>query len=258
MSRGGVAGGRFLGRSRPLSALAVTAFGLGTAVLLLGLVSGLGHRWGWWDFRTGFLLLRSAALGGLAIALLALLALWRTRPGGPFRGVGWAAAALLLGLLVFAVPWRYYERRDEVPPIHDITTDPSDPPAFVMLAQRPPGTNPVGYGGAEIAAQQQRAYPDIRPLVVDQPFQEVFEQAITAVHAMGWQIVAVAPTEGRIEATDRTFWFGFTDDIVIRVRATEQGTRVDIRSASRVGKSDLGANAARIRAYFATLSNLLA
>jgi uncharacterized protein (DUF1499 family) len=127
-----------------------------------------------------------------------------------------------------------------------------------MLAQRSPGTNPVAYGGAEIAAQQQRAYPDIRPLVVDQPFPEVFEQAITAVHAMGWQIVAVAPTEGRIEATDRTFWFGFTDDVAIRVRATEQGTRIDVRSTSRVGKSDLGANAARIRAYLATLGNLLA
>ena len=123
-----------------------------------------------------------------------------------------------------------------------------------MLPLRKNATNPADYGGPEIAAQQHSAYPDIQPLALPIPNQQAFTQALQAAEAMGWAIVATNPVEGRIEATDTTFWFGFKDDIVVRIQPRGDGSRVDIRSVSRVGKSDVGTNAQRIRAYSRRLS----
>jgi uncharacterized protein (DUF1499 family) len=143
----------------------------------------------------------------------------------------------------------------QVPPIHDITTDTEDPPRFAaVLPLRKNATNPVDYGGPEIAAQQHTAYPDIQPLTLPIPRHQAFVQALQTAEAMGWAIVATNPGEGQIEATDTTFWFGFKDDIVVRVQARGDGSRVDVRSVSRVGKSDVGTNAQRIRAYSRRLS----
>jgi len=106
------------------------------------------------------------------------------------------------------------------------------------------------YGGPEVAIKQRSAYPDIQTLLLNMSAPQAFEQALSAARAMGWQIVAAVPQEGRIEATDTTFWFGFKDDIVVRVTAVdERRSLVDVRSVSRVGRSDVGKNAARIRAY---------
>jgi len=162
-----------------------------------------------------------------------------------------ALAGLLIGLIVVGVPWSYVRAARAVPPIHDITTDPADPPAFddATLSLRTGAPNPATYGGQEVAARQRRAYPDIQPLVVDLPTDRAFDLALDVARARGWRIVATEPHRRRIEATDQTFWFGFIDDIVVRITPEGTGSRIDVRSVSRVGKSDIGTNAARIRAY---------
>jgi uncharacterized protein (DUF1499 family) len=138
-----------------------------------------------------------------------------------------------------------------VPPIHDITTDTQEPPRFVaILPLRKDAPNSAEYAGAVIAAQQQAAYADLKPLVLNIPVEQAFNKALAAARDMGLEIVEAKPVEGRIEATDTTFWFGFKDDVVVRIKPVDQGSRIDVRSLSRVGKSDVGTNAERIRAYF--------
>jgi uncharacterized protein (DUF1499 family) len=171
-----------------------------------------------------------------------------------------AAAALLL--LVFGF---WARRLAGVPPIHDISTDLADPPAFVAvvpLRERSGAVNPPAYlaeamgrdGPIDVADAQRRRYPTIRPAHLDLAPAEAFARADRAARAMGWDIVASVPDEGRIEATHTSCYFGFADDIVLRVRADGMGSRVDVRSKSRVGRSDLGANAARVHDYLDALA----
>jgi uncharacterized protein (DUF1499 family) len=223
------------------------------AVLALAL-AGPGTRFGVWDFRFGLSLLRYAAYLGLAAVVLALVALALSRP--PRRGRGSLAGALVLGAIAFLVPWSFQQKAKGKPPIHDITTDPKDPPAFVaVLPLRRDALNPAEYGGDSVAAQQRRAYPDIAPLDLPVAPARAFDRALSAARAMGWAIDAADPAAGRIEATATTSWFGFKDDIVVRVRPEGAGSRVDARSVSRVGKGDLGTNAARVRAYLARVAS---
>jgi uncharacterized protein (DUF1499 family) len=221
------------------------------AALLL-VISGVGVRADLWSFRTGFVLLRWAAMIGLAAALFAVLALviGHTRRGN----LGKLLIALLIGLVVAYVPWSWQRRARSVPPIHDITTDTERPPAFVaVLPLRANASNPAEYGGSGIAIQQYEAYPDIKPLIVRAPPTQAFHMAHAAARDMDWEIVAADSTAGRLEATATTRWFGFKDDVVVRVEPVGEGSRIDVRSVSRVGRSDAGTNAARIRAYMARL-----
>ncbi len=154
-----------------------------------------------------------------------------------------AVAAVLLLMLARSVP-----------PINDITTDTENPPEYMaILPLRADAPNSAEYGGAAIAAQQLEAYPDIVPLVVDKPVDEVFDEALAAAQSMGWEIVASVKAEGRIEAIATTSWFRFKDDVVVRLTPLQRGTRVDVRSHSRVGRSDIGTNAHRIREYLSHL-----
>jgi uncharacterized protein (DUF1499 family) len=105
-----------------------------------------------------------------------------------------------------------------------------------------------------VAAVQKRAYPDLAPLTLAVPPDRAFARVQAAARSMGWRIVADVPADGRLEAIDTTRWFGFADDIVVRVTATPNGSRIDVRSASRVGRSDLGVNAKRIRAFLAAVA----
>jgi uncharacterized protein (DUF1499 family) len=140
------------------------------------------------------------------------------------------------------------------PPIHDITTDTAEPPEYVaVLPLRAAAPNTTVYGGEKIAAQQRAGYPDLQPLILSVPPPQAFERALAAVGEMGWDLVAAEAAAGRIEATDTTFWYGFKDDVVIRVRPAEGGSRVDVRSLSRVGGGDAGTNAKRIRGYLDVL-----
>jgi uncharacterized protein (DUF1499 family) len=113
----------------------------------------------------------------------------------------------------------------------------------------------VEYQGESIAQQQRKAYPDIQPVTIAEPPDAAFKSALNAARDVGWQIVAATLDERRIEATDTTTWFGFKDDIVVRVTPSGSGSRIDVRSVSRLGQGDLGKNAARIRAYLQRLQH---
>jgi uncharacterized protein (DUF1499 family) len=232
-------------------ALAILALVVGLAALGAVLLAGPGSRMGWWTFGTALgVILPYAAYGGLAAAVLALTALIL----GGRRGV--AALALIAALAAFLPPFLFRRTARSVPPIHDVTTDTENPPPFVAVLERRAGArNPAEYGGPEIAAQQKKGYPDLRPVTVADPPPRAFERALEAARGQGWEIVAAVPAEGRIEATDTTRWFGFKDDVVVRVKPDGTGSRVDVRSLSRVGRSDVGKNASRIRAYLKALGS---
>lgn len=228
------------------------------AVIAAGLllIAGPGTRTGLWEFGFGFTLMRWALYGGVAAGVLGILLLLipATRRGG----AGALLAAVVIGLGTAAVPWTFVQKARSVPPIHDITTDTADPPEFVAIAPlRADAPNPVAYPGEETAAQQHEAYPGIRTLQVDAWPAIAFEHALETARMKGWEIVEASEEEGRIEATATTFWFGFKDDVVIRIRGDNGGSAVDVRSKSRVGRSDVGANAARIEAYLEDLQSRL-
>lgn len=239
--------------SRGLSAYALLianiGFGLALVSVLAAVLSGVGTRFEIWNFRIGLLIFKWAAYGGLAAAAVSLAGLVLAFRGG--SGIVSALTGIILGVVLVAVPAYWLEKARRVPPIHDITTDTSDPPRLVsILSLRKNASNPSDYGGPQIAVQQLRAYPDITPLVLEIPPEAAFEMALAASRRMGWKIIDADRAEGRIEAFDTTFWFGFKDDIVIRVKKNGQGSRVDVRSVSRVGISDIGTNANRVRQFF--------
>jgi uncharacterized protein (DUF1499 family) len=144
----------------------------------------------------------------------------------------------------------------DCPPIHDITTDTDNPPAFVAaLKSRPPGSNTVACEASAVAGKQRAAYPDIAPVKLNLPPAEGFKRALDAARAMpGWTLVDADPATGRIEANETSRWFRFTDDVVVRIAADGAGARIDMRSVSRLGRSDFGVNARRVRAYMAEVT----
>jgi len=225
--------------------------------LLCGLAlvtSGFGYRWGWWGLRTAFKILRWSAYGGAAAGIMSLVALVAAWMGAAREGARTALLGLTVSLAVVGMPWIQLRRAQRAPPIHDITTDTEHPPAFVaVLPLRAAAPNSAVYGGPELAAKQRAAYPDVQPAILPLAPAQAFERALTTAHAMGWEIVATDSAAGRIEATATTFWYGFKDDVVIRVAPGDGGTRVDVRSESRVGVSDIGTNARRITAYLQKL-----
>ena len=230
----------------------IATIGLALAVLaaVAGAAAGLGYRFGLWSLGTGFGMLRYTVYGAIAAVIVSALGAALARPGGGRRGLYRAIVGLAIGAVVLGVPLSYLRAARQVPPIHDITTDTAYPPQFVaILPLRAGAPNPPAYGGEAIAAQQQAAYPAIQPAHSSLPPDRTFDLALVTAEDQGWEIVAAIPSEGRIEATDTTGWWGFKDDIVIRIRPEGSGSRLDIRSESRVGVSDLGTNAARIEAF---------
>jgi uncharacterized protein (DUF1499 family) len=195
-------------------------------------------------------------------------------------GLGWAIGALiaksgagarygavaLIGSLALIWPPLYYTlEAPRLPPIHDVTTDIEHPPAFdAILPLRGDAENPPAYDGTQrvlfrgsrdtVSWLQRRYYGDIHPIGVLVKPAKLFWRALDTAKSMGWTIVAFDPKQGRIEATDTSFFFGFTDDIVIRIRPSGEGARLDIRSASRDGTTDVGGNAARIRSFVKKLA----
>lgn len=210
---------------------------------LLMVLAGPLHRFGviGWQASLG-LFVSAALLAGLGAAWC-LYQLLR-RKGGTITVI--AAAA---GFAAAAVPVAVVMNASDKPPINDISTDTASPPAFVAIdaALRGADASPIDYNPA-FAAQQARAYPQVRPLDLPVTPDKAFDIALAAADP-GWQIILADRPKGRIEAVERSLWWGYRDDIVVRLTATATGTRIDVRSKSRVGESDLGANARRITAY---------
>lgn len=244
------------------------AFAAFLAALVIGLTASFGTRLGYWNWRIGLgtIFPFSLYLGALAFLLGSawlVTALAANRAAG-FR---YGLTGFLGSLVVLGVPLVDYTQSLGKPPIHDISTDVEHPPEFAqLLLQRDGASNPPDYDGPKrvmwngksytTTQLQKKYYPDIHTLgrLGISP-EQLFKKAYNVASDMGWHVVAEAPDEGRIEATDTSFFFGFVSDIVIRVKPSGMGARVDIRAKSRVGDADGGTNAALIRAYVKKLAS---
>jgi uncharacterized protein (DUF1499 family) len=236
--------------------MSTVSIGTGTGVLLTAIV-GLAAilialRLGLLPPLAGFLLFMAVwtggALTGLGFGLSALRSA-DTRPD--------AWPAILIALIALS-PVLLMLPALRSPRIHDITTSPEDPPAFDAALEAPQNRGrDMSYpdGGEEVPELQRRGYPDVGPVTLELAPRDALQRSLAVARELGWQIVDVNAEDGRIEATATSALFRFVDDIVIRVRAEGAGSRVDLRSTSRVGQGDLGANAARIRAFTARIVN---
>ena len=240
------------------AAVAVLGAVVAFAAALILVAAPLGYRLGIWPLSTALVFLPRVVVydAGIAGAVLSLVALVGALAG---RRRGWAALAVLgivVGTGAAYVPWKFMEMGHALPSMNDISTDTSNPPAFeaVMPLREAAHAQPVTYN-PDFPALQKQAYPDIVPAHLDKPTDQAFTIALDAARKLGWTIVAADAERGRIEATDRTLWYGFTDDIVVRVSADGSGSRIDMRSKSRVGRGDFGTNARRVRAYLAALKS---
>jgi uncharacterized protein (DUF1499 family) len=194
----------------------------------------------------------------LVIALVSLVRIWFGGQSGAAQDFG----AITLALIGLAVPTFFLAKAVMLPPLIDVQTNPADPLQFtVVKEQRPRDANPLNPPNAETAAMQAKAYSDIGPMYLERSAPEVFAIVSEAVNRLGWNVVLnEAPGEsgvGRIEATDHTMIMAFTDDIVIRVRGDDTHAIIDMRSASRYGKSDFGTNADRIRKFYDEVNTTL-
>ena len=239
-------------QSEPVSSLASWARNLAVFSVVAVLVSIMIVRFGFLEMKpalaTFFGALACAGLSML-VGLAAFVAIWQNGS----RGMSRILLAFLIDAVVLAYPAYLAAQYRKLPAIHDITTDPIDPPRFDALARlrTGEGTNPAVYAGLYSAEQQRTAYPDIETVELDVPVQRAYEVTRELVTKRKWLVIderAPQPSRrfGRIEAVARTPIMGFREDLSIRVTPDGDGSRVDIRSASRYFESDFGSNAAHI------------
>jgi uncharacterized protein (DUF1499 family) len=248
---------RFI-HSEPTSRLAIWArrtagFALLASFLAIIIVrSGLLEIWPALATFAGAL---AIAIVALLLAFAAFVVIWMEG----LAGMGAALTAMAVSLALLAYPAYLGTKAARLPWIYDITTDPIDPPRYDALSRlRPRDANPIAYAGLYAAEQQRKAYPDVGPLATNATPQAAYDAALAVVNKRKWRVVdARAPQagrrEGHIEAVARTPIMGFRDDIVIRVRRDVDGSRMDMRSASRYGRHDLGTNASRIQSFLETV-----
>lgn len=211
------------------------------------------------DFRSALY----TVLAGVGVSVLALLlafagfvVIWNEGLKGLWRVLGAAALALVLIAPTATLAALGMGVRN----LPDVTTDTQDPPDFVTLGTvRSRAANSLVYPGERLANVQLDLYPGIKPITFDAPADDIFRALLLLVKRHKWLVVdAVPPREGRdgrIEAVARSLPFGLRDDLVIRVRGTAAGTRVDMRSAARSGETDFGSNARRISQLYAELAD---
>ncbi len=251
-------------RSRDYAAWVVLVLGVGSAIW--GLFAAFGSGMGLWDFRMGIQQLMFSVIAAIVGVLLAIILIIIAKRKGaslkrPMLWVGLAASLLYSGYMLSVAAKGF-----SVPAIHDVSTDLANPPMFETLTLRAdnwdaiPGGEDSQYSG--LTPQQrwiqihQDAYPDVRSVRVNKPVATVIADAERLAEARGWDVAAVDPAAGRLEATETISLFRFKDDVVLRVRSADngRGSIIDMRSVSRVGQSDLGVNAARVRSFLADLS----
>lgn len=223
----------------------------------------------------------STLAGALVLAVVAILlalgagiVIWSQGCGG----VRQALFAILIGCALIAYPAYLGLKAYKLPSIYDVTTDPIDPPQFDAIARlRPRDANPVAYQGLYAAELQHTAYSDIEPEDSSATPQEAYDAAMKVITRRRWRIVDARPpqpaaparvsdqrqareepaSDAIIEAVARSLILGFREDVVVRIRATGDGTRIDVRSASRYGRNDLGSNAARVRDLLASIDDIV-
>ena len=224
------------------------------AFLLVALPGPL-YKYGLVELSTAFTGFKFGVFAGIAALVLLVLQIIFKRKTVT---LGSTIVAVVLSAIAIAMPLSMMNKGKNVPPIHDISTDLTNPPEFVAIAPlRADAPNSVAYDGIETAQQQRDAYPDLKTLTYMQSQPELMEATEQAVNNLGWELVNVDANKGLIEATDSTMWFGFKDDVVVRIIDNGSERLVDIRSKSRVGGSDLGKNAERIHDFINELNKVL-
>ena len=231
---------------------AIVGFGLAIVALLLLAAGPVGWRAGWWGYQIAFTTLMPYALGsGVAAMLISAVVLLVARGRMVRHEVVFALLGLIIGGVAAYFPWHASQMNGTYPRMHDITTDFADPPSFEFAAAMRAAEHGAStvYPDGDTPALQRRFYPGIEPAILEAAPGQAFDRALAVVKAKGWTIVKADRDAGIIDAYDRSFWFGFTDDIAIRVTKSDGGSRVDIRSGARQGHGDLGVNAARVRGF---------
>ena len=225
-----------------ITVLSLALLGLAGPAYRLGLSLGSAYQIIIWTSHIG----GAAALGAIVIGVLAYRArIWMR--------LTVAAIAAIVGLTSFAIGLNAQVRREHSPAIHDLTTDLENPPTFTAVAARRANAPNRLDRAAGLAELQRQGYPDLAPVTLQARPEQTFDRALAAAQSLGWEIVTADKSSGRIEATDKTRWFGFEDDVVVRLTPWGTGTRIDVRSVSRTGVGDAGRNAARIRRFLKTL-----
>ena len=248
-------------QSEPVSSLATWARNLAVFSVVAVVVSILIVRFGFLEMKPALATFFGAlACAGLSIlvGLAAFVAIWQNGS----RGMSRILLALLIDAVVLAYPAYLGLQYRKLPPIHDITTDPIDPPRFDALARLRvgDGTNTAVYAGLYSAEQQRLYYPDIETVELEVPVQRAYEVTTQLVAKRKWTVIDERAPQlprriGRIEAVARTPIMGFREDVSIRIMPDGEGSRVDIRSSSRYFESDLGSNAARVTKLIDDINN---
>jgi uncharacterized protein (DUF1499 family) len=239
-------------------ALGSILFGILAALLLVS--SGYGYQWGWWELRIAFTwFIPGSAVAGLIGFSLAVVFSFADWGHAQKTGGGIAMLGLLLSLGVMVTVGYWFLEAQKYPPIHDITTDLENPPKFrAIVPLRANAANDTAYGGQEVADLQRKYYPDVQRLYLHMKYDEAFNRALQTAKQMPWeQIVSSDLETGIIEAVDKLPWFGFVDDVVIRVDTADAmgNAQIDVRSVSRIGRGDIGVNAQRIRKYLKAIKD---
>ena len=234
---------------KPLYKVAVIGFVLIIIGILLAMTGPLGVRADQWGFGVAMNFIKTGAYTGIFGSLLCLSGLIFTRPGGKYRGFGYSLVGLVvvIPMIMFLFGWK--QAKQNLPPIQDIATNTDEPLSFWEAP------NSKEYGGEAVAVQQHEFYPDVQPLIISLPAEQVFDLALEIAEDRGWTLWNPSRDDLHIEATERTFWFGYSDDVSIEISELEaNSSQVDMRSTSRYGGGgDGGTNANRIRAFFKDL-----
>ena len=225
---------------------------VGLIAFLMVVLPGPLYKFNMVELGTAFAGFRLGVyVGGAALALLLVQVLFMRKT----VSLTSAVITVIFAAVAIVMPINMMNTAKSVPPIHDISTDLINPPEFVAVVPlRADAPNPVAYAGEETAAQQRKAYPELQSLEYNQTQLELVAATTKAMENLGWELVNSDVNNGIVEATDTTTWFGFKDDVVVRINDKGSKRVVDIRSKSRIGKSDLGKNAQRIKTLIEELN----
>ncbi len=234
---------------KPLYKPAIIGLVLIILSMLAVMAGPIGSRIGWWDYTLAITIVKWSAYAAIFASVICLSGLVAARPGGKRRGFVYSLLGLIIivPMLLFLQSWK--EAKDTLPPIQDITTNTENSLTFWYAP------NSQIYGGAHIAALQEEFYPDIQPLLLPIPADKAFDLSVDIIRKKGWELWDPSRDELHIEATEVTFWFGFSDDVIIHITEIDEGnSQIDMRSTSRFGGGgDGGTNASRIRSFFKAL-----